>query len=80
MKDQSSLAVEVELAQPARGRHLTPTEIRWADPYPTDHFATGGGPCCDSVGYRRPKHLYNVWTRTGTRCCFCWARRSWDEL
>lgn len=76
----STLAAEIDLVQPARGRHLSPTEIRWADPYPTDRFATGSGPCVDAAGYRRPKHLWNVWTRGGTRCCFCWRRRPYDPI
>lgn len=75
------LGLEVELVQPARGRHLSPTEIRWADPLPTDHFASGRrGPCIDAVGYHRRRHFYAVWTRAGVRCCFCWRLRGWDPL
>lgn len=75
------LGLEAELCRPVRGRHLSPTEVRWADPLPTDHFGGGHYGCCvDSQGFHRPKHLFNVWTRTGTRCCFCWRRRGWEPL
>jgi hypothetical protein len=75
------LGLESELAQPARSRHLSKTRIGWAAPLPTDHFGNGHKGCCtDGNGYHRKAHLWNVWTRRGTRCCFCWRVRSWEPL
>lgn len=75
------LGLDSELAQPAKGRHLSPTEVRVADPGPLDEFAGGHvGPCVDGAGYKRKRHLYVVWTRAGTRCCFCWRVRPYDPI
>ena len=69
MTSSSSLGQETEVVQAVRGRHLSKSEIRHADPGPLDKYAPCPTcwPCVDREGRRRAVHS---WDSDGV-CVFC---------
>lgn len=79
MTERSSLLAETGI-QPARHRHTSKTRICWADPAPTDRYATGGGSCVDGAQYRRRRHCWCHESPQGTRCVYCGRLRGFEGI
>ena len=77
-KSESTLVGPFDQVQHSRPRHRP---IPWADPAPTDHYATHlKGKCQDSAGVHRTEHWYGMFTRQGWRCVYCRELRRMDPI